>query len=105
MGHLAGWLAGSSPRSLGDYKTRELPYPVPPTRSRQTDTNMTITPIPTTQLAAVSRSKETGTVVETIPVVQPEDLKPGQALVRIRYSGVCHVSCLLLLLTCLLRAT
>ncbi|WOO78285.1 Alcohol dehydrogenase 1 [Vanrija pseudolonga] len=51
---------------------------------------MTITPIPTTQLAAVSRSKEAGTVVETIPVVQPEDLKPGQALVRLRYSGVCH---------------
>lgn len=34
-------------------------------------------PIPKTQLAGVSHSAVEGTVIEEIPVVQPEDLKPG----------------------------
>jgi propanol-preferring alcohol dehydrogenase len=48
--------------------------------------------IPKTQRAALSSSKEKGTVVEEIPVVQPEALEVGQALVKVLYSGVCHVS-------------
>jgi propanol-preferring alcohol dehydrogenase len=47
--------------------------------------------IPKTQRAALSYGKDSPTVVETIPVVQPEALEPGQALVKILYSGVCHV--------------
>lgn len=50
--------------------------------------------IPRTQRAALSYSKKTPTVVEEIPVVQPEALEPGQALVKVLYSGVCHVGCL-----------
>ncbi|GMK56025.1 hypothetical protein CspeluHIS016_0210810 [Cutaneotrichosporon spelunceum] len=49
-------------------------------------------PIPREQLAAVSHSASTGTVLETIPVVQPSDLKPGEALVKLIYSGVCGSS-------------
>lgn len=28
--------------------------------------------------------------IQKVPVVQPSELKPGQALVRVEYSGVCH---------------
>lgn len=48
--------------------------------------------IPKTQRAALSYSKEAGTVIEEIPVVQPEALDPGPALVKVLFSGVCHVS-------------
>lgn len=34
-------------------------------------------PIPKTQLAGVSHSAAEGTVIEEIPVVQPEALEPG----------------------------
>jgi len=47
--------------------------------------------IPKTQRAALSYSKEAGTVIEEISVVQPEALEPGQALIKVLYSGVCHV--------------
>ncbi|BEJ15407.1 hypothetical protein CspHIS471_0500120 [Cutaneotrichosporon sp. HIS471] len=48
--------------------------------------------IPLKQLAAVSHSAATGTVIETIPVVQPSELNPGEALVKLLYSGVCGSS-------------
>jgi hypothetical protein len=35
-------------------------------------------PIPKTQLAGVSYTAEAGTVIEEIPVVQPETLQPGK---------------------------
>jgi propanol-preferring alcohol dehydrogenase len=49
-------------------------------------------PIPKTQLAAVSDSAAQGTKIKEIPVTQPDQLEPGRALVKVLYSGVCHVS-------------
>lgn len=49
-------------------------------------------PIPREQLAAISHSAAAGTVIEKVPVVQPSELKPGEALVKLRYSGVCGSS-------------
>lgn len=49
-------------------------------------------PIPKEQRAAVSHSAAAGTVIETVPVVQPSELKPGEALVKLLYSGVCGSS-------------
>jgi propanol-preferring alcohol dehydrogenase len=45
--------------------------------------------IPKTQLAAVS-DDATGFEIKEIPVVQPNELEPGRALVKVLYSGVCH---------------
>lgn len=47
--------------------------------------------IPKTQLAAVS-DDASGFEIKEIPVVQANELEPGRALVKILYSGVCHVS-------------
>lgn len=47
--------------------------------------------IPKVQLAAVS-DDASGFTIKEIPVVQPDQLEPGRALVKILYSGVCHVS-------------
>ncbi|KZT53662.1 GroES-like protein [Calocera cornea HHB12733] len=44
--------------------------------------------IPKTQKAAVVRDKKVA--IEDVPVVQPSDLKVGQVLVKVLYSGVCH---------------
>jgi len=45
--------------------------------------------IPKTQKAAVCH--EPGKVVmEDVPVVQPKELKPNEALVKVMYTGVCH---------------
>lgn len=47
--------------------------------------------IPKTQLAAVS-DDATGFDIREVPVVQANELEPGRALVKVLYSGVCHVS-------------
>lgn len=63
-----------------------------------------ISEIPKTQRVAMSDTPETGAKIIEHPVVQPENLKPGErisqpceltsvtgeALVRLAYSGVCH---------------
>ncbi|KDQ07027.1 hypothetical protein BOTBODRAFT_149416 [Botryobasidium botryosum FD-172 SS1] len=46
--------------------------------------------IPTRQKAALFRRQGGPVTVEEVPVVQPEELKPNQALVKVIYSGVCH---------------
>jgi propanol-preferring alcohol dehydrogenase len=46
--------------------------------------------IPQQQKAAVFHKKGGPVAVETVPVVQPNDLKSGEALVKLEYSGVCH---------------
>jgi propanol-preferring alcohol dehydrogenase len=46
--------------------------------------------IPKTQKAAVFRQKGGPVRIEAVPVTQPEDLKVGEALVKVDYSGVCH---------------
>lgn len=45
--------------------------------------------IPKTQLAAVSEAHDRPTTVQSVPVTQAADLEPGQALVKLLYSGVC----------------
>lgn len=47
--------------------------------------------IPKSQRAAVS-DDASGFKIKEVPVVQPDQLEPGRALVKILYSGVCHVS-------------
>lgn len=47
--------------------------------------------IPKTQRAAVS-DDASGFEIREIPVTQPDELEPGRALVKVLYSGVCHVS-------------
>lgn len=47
--------------------------------------------IPKTQRAAVS-DDASGFEIKEIPVTQPDQLEPGRALVKVLYSGVCHVS-------------
>lgn len=47
--------------------------------------------IPKTQRAAVS-DDASGFDIREIPVTQPDELEPGRALVKVLYSGVCHVS-------------
>lgn len=39
--------------------------------------------------------------IEEYDVVQPKDLKPGEALVKVLYSGVCHVSSISALYACI----
>lgn len=46
--------------------------------------------IPKEQKACIFHKKGGPVSVETVPVIQPSELKPGQALVRVQYSGVCH---------------
>lgn len=46
--------------------------------------------IPKTQRACIFHKKGGPVAVEDVPVVQPQELKPGEALVRVKYSGVCH---------------
>jgi propanol-preferring alcohol dehydrogenase len=46
--------------------------------------------IPKTQKAAVYHEHKGPLKIEDVPVVQPKDLKPDEALVKIHYSGVCH---------------
>ncbi|PVG00910.1 putative ADH1-alcohol dehydrogenase I [Serendipita vermifera] len=47
--------------------------------------------IPTTQSAVVFEKSNGPLIFKTNwPVTQPKDLKPGQALVKISHSGVCH---------------
>ncbi|KAF9266013.1 GroES-like protein [Marasmius fiardii PR-910] len=49
------------------------------------------TSIPKTQRAAViAKFKEPLEVRNDFPVTQPSDLKPGQCLVKLEYSGCCH---------------
>lgn len=67
-----------------------LSYTPPPTHH----TAITMTAkeqIPKTQRAAVSDDKS-GFKIKDIPVVQPDELEAGRALVKVLYSGVCHVS-------------
>lgn len=45
--------------------------------------------IPKKQLAAVSDDSSSLEIRE-IPVVQPSELEPGRALVKVLYTGVCH---------------
>lgn len=47
--------------------------------------------IPKTQRAAVS-DDASGFEIREIPVTQPDELEPGRALVKVLYTGVCHVS-------------
>lgn len=51
--------------------------------------------IPKTQRAAVS-DDASGFEIREIPVTQPDQLEPGRALVKVLYTGVCHVSISLL---------
>lgn len=98
---------GDYPLSAYDYqrRCRSCVCPLPLPQSITSITTMTVTasssspylqvasePIPKEQLAAVSHSAEAGTVIETVPVVQPSELKPGEALVKLLYSGVCGSS-------------
>jgi len=46
--------------------------------------------IPKEQKACIFHQKGGPVKLETVPVIQPKDLKPGEALVRVQYSGVCH---------------
>jgi len=46
--------------------------------------------IPKTQKAAVFHKKGGPVALEDIPVRDPAQLKPGEALVKVEYSGVCH---------------
>lgn len=47
--------------------------------------------IPKTQKAAVLHEPKGDYRIETNwPVTQPNELKPGQCLVKLEYSGVCH---------------
>ncbi|KAG8854179.1 alcohol dehydrogenase [Tulasnella sp. 330] len=46
--------------------------------------------IPATQKAACFEQKGGPVTIQEVPVVQPKDLKIGQALVKIEYTGVCH---------------
>ncbi|KXN83414.1 Alcohol dehydrogenase 1 [Leucoagaricus sp. SymC.cos] len=52
---------------------------------------MTTFQIPKTQKAAVLRTVKGEYTIETDwPVTQPGELKPGECLVKLEYSGVCH---------------
>ena len=52
---------------------------------------MTTFQIPKTQKAAVLFDTKEDYRIETDwPVTQPNELKPGECLVNIKYSGVCH---------------
>jgi propanol-preferring alcohol dehydrogenase len=47
--------------------------------------------IPKTQKAAVLHDVKGDYRIETTwPVTQPDELKPGECLVKLEYSGVCH---------------
>lgn len=47
--------------------------------------------IPKTQKACIFKQKGGPVTIEfNVPVVQPADLKPGEALVKVLFSGVCH---------------
>jgi alcohol dehydrogenase, propanol-preferring len=47
--------------------------------------------IPKTQTAAVVTSKDEEIQIKTDhPVTQPEDLAPGECLVKLEATGVCH---------------
>lgn len=46
--------------------------------------------IPKTQKAAIFHKKGGPVAIEEVPVIQPQELKAGEALVRVKYSGVCH---------------
>jgi len=46
--------------------------------------------IPKEQKACIFRKQGGPVAIETLPVTQPKDLKPGEALVKVIYSGVCH---------------
>ncbi|KAG7090140.1 hypothetical protein E1B28_011748 [Marasmius oreades] len=49
------------------------------------------TPIPKTQRAAViKKCKQPIEVENDFPVTQPSDLKPGECLVKLEYTGCCH---------------
>jgi alcohol dehydrogenase, propanol-preferring len=50
-----------------------------------------MTEIPTTARAAVVHTEGADFVIEeNYPVVQPKDLTPGQCLIEVEYSGLCH---------------
>lgn len=51
---------------------------------------MTSYPIPKVQKAAIVESFGSLTVRDDVPVKQPEDLKPGECLVKLDCTGVCH---------------
>lgn len=46
--------------------------------------------IPKTHKVAIFTQKGGPVAVKEVPVPQQSDLKPGEALVRVIYSGVCH---------------
>lgn len=48
--------------------------------------------IPKRARGAFVQQADSNVKVEEYDVVQPKDLKPGEALVKVMYSGVCHVS-------------
>lgn len=52
---------------------------------------MAATPIPRTQKAAILEAYNTPYIVKTdYPVTQPTELAPGECLIKLEYSGVCH---------------
>lgn len=51
---------------------------------------MSTVPFASIQKAAVFHQQRGPVSIREVPVIQPEDLKPGQALVKVAYSGVCH---------------
>jgi len=46
--------------------------------------------IPKVQRAAIFEHQGGPVEIKEVPVVQPEELKPGQALVKVMFTGVCH---------------
>jgi len=46
--------------------------------------------IPKEQKACIFHKQGGPVAIETVPVIQPKDLKAGEALVKVIYSGVCH---------------
>lgn len=49
-------------------------------------------PIPKKARGAFVKQANNNVTMEDYDVVQAKDLKPGEALVKVMYSGVCHVS-------------
>lgn len=49
-------------------------------------------PIPKKARGAFVQQANSNVSMEDYDVVQAKDLKPGEALVKVMYSGVCHVS-------------
>lgn len=46
--------------------------------------------IPKTMRAAIVTSQDAPLEIRDVPVPQPQDLKPGECLVKLDCTGVCH---------------